>query len=111
MEDASGQLTIVKCKNCQKVYVPPKYMCSECGSPDLEDVSISREGTVYTCTTIEVPPSGFEDQVPYDIALIELPALVMTGRIINSGKKEVKIGDKVSFVKKDKGIYWFKLLS
>ncbi len=108
MENTSSQLTVVKCGQCGKVFVPPRYMCSGCGGEKLEETSISGEGKVYTYTTIRVPPQGFADQVPYDIAIIELPELLLTARMINSGKTELNIGDKVSFVNKDKGIYWFK---
>ena len=110
MENHSTQLIVVECRNCGKFFVPPKYTCPECGGADLVDTAIDGEGKIHTHTTVHAAPLGFEDQVPYDVALIEMPQVILTGRIVNPGGKELKIGDRVSFVNRDHGIYWFKLL-
>jgi uncharacterized OB-fold protein len=102
-------LTVVECKNCGKVLAPPKYMCSECAGGILKNIEIRGEGTVYSFTRIVVPPVGFEEEAPYDVALIELPELILTARILPSDEKEIDIGSPVRFSKKDRDILWFEL--
>jgi len=106
---SESALTVVECKDCGKVLAPPKYMCSECGGSILENIKIGGGGTVYSFTRIVVPPVGFEEEVPYDVALIELPELILTARILPSDEKEIEIGSPVRFSKKDRGILWFEL--
>ena len=110
MENDCTEPMVLKCEHCGKVLVPQKHMCPECGSVNLTDMPIGGDGKVFTHTTIYVAPSWCEGQVPYNVALIELPELILTGRIVNPNAGEIKIDDRVSFFKRDKGIYWFKLL-
>lgn len=102
-------LTVVKCKDCGKVLAAPKYTCAECGSGNLENMQIKGEGTVYSFTRIVVPPAGFEDEAPFDVALIQLPELILTARILPSPGKEINIGSPVRFSKEDRDILWFQL--
>jgi hypothetical protein len=107
----STTLTALKCKKCNTVYIPPKYLCTECAGSELEEVSISGEGKVYTFTTIRVPPTAYKDSPPYDLAIIELEnKLRLTARMMSDEHKEINIGSTVSFVKMDERGNWvFKL--
>jgi scaffold protein (connect acetoacetyl-CoA thiolase and HMG-CoA synthase) len=107
----STQLTALKCKKCNKVYIPPKYLCTECSGGELEEVKISGQGKVYTFTTIRVPPTAYKDSPPYDLGIIELEnGLRLTARMTNGEGKEMKIGSTVSFVQMDERGNWvFKL--
>ena len=111
MESNSNQLLLAKCKSCGRFFVPPVYMCSECGSAELEDVAARGEGKILSYTTIRVPPLGFADQAPYEIGVIALPDKVnLTARIVAHEGKEIRIGEGASFVEKDtSGAYWFKV--
>ena len=105
-----SQLIAVKCKSCGRLSIPPKYLCPECGSNNFTDVALSGEGNILTYTTIRVPPLGFEEQVPYDIAVIQLDeGINLTAQICTQGEERPKIGDKVSFVDKEGGAYRFRL--
>jgi len=105
------QLTAIECVNCGKLYIPPKYMCPECGNSEFKKVALSQKGKVLTYTTIRVPPLGFESQAPYHVGIVELDrGIKLTCRIISPGGKPPDIGDEVSFVKKDNGAYWFEEL-
>lgn len=45
------------------------------------------------------PPDGFEDQVPYILAVVELDeGARLTGQIVDAHKGDVKIGSRVSRV-------------
>jgi len=52
--------------------VPPKLVCRQCASPDLQVVELKGTGKIQTFTTCNVAPEGRENEVPYVILLIEL---------------------------------------
>lgn len=84
-----------KCK-CGALYFPPKEVCSECLSPEQTEFQFSGEGKIVTYTVIHIAQEGFEKQVPYVIAVVELdegPRL--TGQIVDCKLEDVKIGQKV----------------
>jgi len=111
MVDKSDKLVLAKCKKCDSLYIPPVYMCSKCGSTDMDNIISKGEGSILSYTTIRVAPSGFEGQVPYDLGLIGLSeGIHITARIVNPGNKELRIGVRSSFSKKDDfGTYWFTI--
>lgn len=56
-------------------------------------------GKVFTFTEVSAPPEGFEDQVPYILAIIELDeGAKITGQIVDAHKDSVKIGSRVESV-------------
>ena len=65
------RLEAEKC-GCGKINYPPRVVCPECGGRSFETVVMPREGTVVTYTVVRVPPTGFVDQSPLPIAIIEL---------------------------------------
>jgi uncharacterized OB-fold protein len=104
------KLIAVKCDGCGTLYIPPKYLCPDCGGDTFTEVSVRGEGTILTHTTIRVPPLGFEDQAPYDIAVIKLDnGINLTAQIVTQGERHPKIDDRVSFVEKRDGAYRFRL--
>ncbi len=65
----------------------------------MEKVRYSGKGKVYSFTEIKAPSIGFEDQIPYMLAIIELdegPRL--TAQIADCSGCNVKIGDRVEYV-------------
>jgi uncharacterized OB-fold protein len=66
----AGKFLGLKCNKCQAYTVPPRKVCAECGSEDMEVVELSRKGTLRSYTVIHVPAEGFE--APYMVALVEL---------------------------------------
>jgi len=67
-----NKLLGLKCKQCGTVTVPPKMVCRQCTSPDMEVVELSGKGKIQTFTTCNVAPEGRENEVPYIILLVEL---------------------------------------
>ncbi len=98
-----NRLLGLKCNICGAYTVPPKKVCLECASEDLEIVELSGWGQIQTFTVIQVPPEGFE--APYIVGMAELdegPWLV--GNIVGVDPdeatmdligKRVKLGHKV----------------
>lgn len=62
----------LKCKQCGNVNVPPKMVCSQCHSTDMEVVELAGKGKIQTLTTVNVTSEGREGEVPYVIVMVEL---------------------------------------
>jgi len=86
-----------KCENCGKHYFPPRQLCPKCRRKGrMRELQFSGKGKVYSHTTIYAGPSGFEDQVPYVIAMIELEeGARVVGQVVDCKPEDVKIGAKV----------------
>ncbi|MDY6854964.1 MAG: Zn-ribbon domain-containing OB-fold protein [Thermodesulfobacteriota bacterium] len=65
-----GKFLGLKCNKCSAYTVPPKKVCMECTSEDMDIVEIKKKGEVKTFTVIKVAPEGFEP--PYIVAMVEL---------------------------------------
>ncbi|MBD3210683.1 transcriptional regulator [Candidatus Micrarchaeota archaeon] len=89
-----------KCETCGTNYFPKRLVCPKCRRKGkLSEVRFSGKGSVYSFTEISAPPEGFEDQVPYVLAIIELDEGVrLTSQIVDSHKDDVKIGSRVEQV-------------
>lgn len=76
------ELTALRCASCRALAVPPAFVCAKCSGERLEPAPLSGRGRVISWTTIYAPPAGFEDEAPYDVALIALDeGLRITGRL------------------------------
>lgn len=89
-----------KCVSCDTNYFPQRAVCPKCRRKGkLEKTRYCGKGKIYSFTEIRAPSSGFEDQAPYVLAIIELdegPRL--TAQIVDCVHCDVKIGDRVKSV-------------
>jgi hypothetical protein len=109
MGDKGDRLTGFKCETCAKLYIPPVYSCSECGQSKFEKVGLTGKGTIRTYTVIRIPPLGFEDEVPYSLAVVELEEGVnVTARIVENNR-DLKIGATVTYEGEKKGGHYFRM--
>jgi uncharacterized OB-fold protein len=72
-EEVGGKPTLIgsKCRACGQVFFPSKSVCLNCMSEDVETVRLSRDGGLYTYTTVHMPSEHFPP--PYTVGWIELP--------------------------------------
>jgi uncharacterized OB-fold protein len=86
------------CTTCQAKYFPKRNVCPKCRRKGkTEDFTFSGKGKIYSFTQIDVPPAGFEDQVPYVLAIIELDeGARVTGQVVDCRASNVKLGDRVA---------------
>jgi len=88
-----------KCTVCNRVYFPPREVCPYCRRNSfgkMVDVKLKGSGKVVTYTIIHTPPSKFEGQAPYAIAIVELDeGPRITGQIVDCDLDKIKIGMKV----------------
>jgi len=91
-----GKLTTTKCKTCGKLLWPPRIMCPNCFSEDLEWVNLGTEGELYAFTEMKAgAPLGFVEDCPFCIGLVKIGGLLISSRIDGAKFEDLKIGDKV----------------
>jgi len=90
----------VECKTCGSKYFPRRSVCPKCRRRGkISEIQYSGKGKVFSYTEVQSPPDGFEDQVPYILAIIELDeGAKLTGQIVDAHKADVKIGSRVEQV-------------
>ncbi len=91
------RLEAARCTACGKTHYPPRVICSSCRERKFDTVGMPREGTVVTFTTVHVPPKGFTEQSPLEIAIVELKngVRVMVQIADLADSRELRIGDPV----------------
>lgn len=91
-----GRLTTTKCRNCGKLLWPPRIVCSECLSDELEWIDLGTEGELYGFTEVRLgAPLGFIHDIPFCVGLVKICGLLISTRIDDAKYEDLKIGDKV----------------
>lgn len=102
-----------KCKDCGKIHLPPKPICTKCFGKNLEWVELPKRGKLvaFTCIAIgppEMKKEGFDRNNPYCTGVIEiLDGVRIDSRIQGVDPKmpeNIKIGMpmKADFIHKEK---------
>ena len=85
---------IQHCRSCDAHVFYPRALCTECGSPDLEWIVASGDGTVYATSVVRQRPEVGEN---YNIALVDLAeGPRMTTRVVDIAPEDVRIGASVT---------------
>ncbi len=92
-----GHLTTTKCQKCDKLLWPPRIVCPNCLSNELEWVDLGTQGELYAFTEIRLgAPLGFVQDVPFCIGIVKIGGLLISTRIDNAKYDELKIGDNLT---------------
>ena len=87
------------CPHCQTKLFPPRDVCPECGGEAKTPYTFSGKGEIYSYTTLHDAPAGFEEQVPYTVALVKLvEGPMVTAQLTDLGEQAVEIGMPVEMV-------------
>jgi uncharacterized OB-fold protein len=88
------------CSTCSTCYFPPRKICPKCRRKGkIESRRYSGHGKVYSFTCVTAPPEGFELEVPYVLAIVQLEeGPKITAQIVESHDCDVEIGDSVEMV-------------
>ena len=87
------------CPHCEAKLFPPRDVCPECGQDAKTVYAFSGRGEVYSFTTIFDAPAGYEENVPYTVALIKLEeGPLVTAQLTDLGDQPVEIGAPVEMV-------------
>ena len=95
-----GRLMGSACKSCGYTTFPPRADCPECMGDEFTFQEYSGRGKVFTHTHISAAPTGFEDEVPYTVVVVELEE---GGRLLGwAGEtlpwEDLRIGQEVQVV-------------
>lgn len=92
------QLVGEKCPACGHFIFPPRDVCPECTAEAKTLFQFSGKGEVYSFTTIQDAPAGFEEQAPYTLALVKLDEGPMITAQLTDLDGPVEIGMRVEMV-------------
>jgi uncharacterized OB-fold protein len=83
-----------RCKKCGQSFFPPRADCFNCFSAEMEWFEIAGQGRLISYSTLSYAPSGFEQDLPYTVALIQFENNVkLFGRLSKDVRpEEVSIG-------------------
>jgi len=82
-----------RCQACDLDFFPPRRDCCSCQSSDLEWFEVAGNGKLVTYSQLKFGPIGFEDDLPYAIALLDYGSYKVFGRIADGiPMEDVKIG-------------------
>ncbi len=88
-----------RCANCEGVYFPPRQVCPKCRRESvgrMEPAHLDGTGTVVAATVVHQAAPGFEDQVPYALAIIELDeGCRLTSQVTDCEPEKVRPGMRV----------------
>jgi len=66
------ELRIQHCNDCNKFFFYPRIFCPTCLSDNVEWRTVSGKGTLLTYVLSARPAPGFENELPYAIAIVQL---------------------------------------
>ncbi len=75
-----GELRGTKCRQCGEIYFPPSASCIKCLCEDMEWVKIEGTGKLVSFTEVNYGPTGFENDVPYILGLVDFDGVGVFGR-------------------------------
>lgn len=84
-----GNVMATRCRRCGTNYFPPRLDCSKCLGSDVEWFELKGEGRLVTYTVVNYGPTGFENDAPYTLAIVDFNKVRVFGRL----SKSIKEGD------------------
>lgn len=95
-ERGSPRLLANRCTDCDRVFFPRRAFCGKCGSPKLQDVSLSGHGKVYGYSLIDRKPKIAVIDPPYVQAEVAMPEGVHVFTVLDQcAPSDVCIGMEV----------------
>ncbi|MFC1532993.1 Zn-ribbon domain-containing OB-fold protein [Thermodesulfobacteriota bacterium] len=96
---AKGKVSGTRCKECGLIFFPPRADCHQCLSSNMEWFDISGSGKLVTFSKLEYAPVGFENDLPYSIALLDYGDYKVFGRIASDlPEEEIEVGMEMKTV-------------
>ena len=94
-----GKVMGTRCKDCGLVFFPPRADCYKCLASNVEWFEVSGKGKLLTYSELKFAPVGFQDDVPYCIALLDYGKYKIFGRIAGSvPEDEIEVGMEMKTV-------------
>ncbi|MGD8521424.1 MAG: Zn-ribbon domain-containing OB-fold protein [Desulfobacterales bacterium] len=88
-----GRVMGTRCLDCGFNFFPPRSDCYQCLSSNMEWFEITGAGKLVTYSKLEFAPIGFQEDVPYCIALLDYGDFKVFGRISGDvPEEEIEVG-------------------
>ncbi len=86
-----------RCRKCGESFFPPRADCCKCLSDEMEWYEIAGPGQLVSYSTLIYAPTGFEEDLPYTIAVVQFGEdIKVFGRLSKEIKaEEVTVGMKL----------------
>ena len=95
----SGKVMGTRCKDCGLEFFPPRVDCYQCLASNVEWFEVSGSGKLVTYSKLQFAPVGFQDDVPYCIALLDYGEYKVFGRIAKDvPESEIEVGMEMKTV-------------
>ena len=95
---AQGKLMGNRCKSCEEYHIPPRQICSKCGSQQLEWHEFKGEGVLEAVTLNRAPSTPFRGRGPYAVGIVRLdegPSI--SGLLVIENPENIVVGIRVKF--------------
>ena len=76
-----GKVMGTRCLDCGTMFFPPRAQCYKCLTSNMEWFEVSGTGKLITYSKLKYAPIGFEDDLPYYIAVLDYGDYKVFGRI------------------------------
>jgi uncharacterized OB-fold protein len=87
------------CDACGGTIFPPRDVCPYCAEQKQHWTNLSGRGEVYSYTNMFTAPNGFEEYLPYTMALVKLAeGPLVTAQLTDVDTEEVFVGMPVEMV-------------
>jgi uncharacterized OB-fold protein len=94
-----GKLMGTKCKKCGLKFFPPRADCYESLDSDMEWFEVKGTGKLLSYSTLTFAPTGFTQDLPYTIAVLDYGDYKVFGRTDSSiPTKELSVGMEMKAV-------------
>lgn len=85
-----------KCAECGRAFFPKADFCTNCLSKELEEIVLSKKGTLYSYTITRVPVGKFP--IPHAVGMISLPEEVRLTTPLVIGDEDFKVGADMEMI-------------
>lgn len=85
-----------RCPQCGEAFFPKAEFCTRCLNKELEEMPLSKRGTLYSFTITRVPVGRYP--IPHAVGMITLPEKVRLTAPLIIGEKDFKIGEEMEMV-------------
>jgi uncharacterized OB-fold protein len=88
-----GKVMGSRCKECGLVFFPPRADCYKCFSSDMEWFDVTGNGKLMAYSKLKYAPIGFDEDLPYCIAVLDYGDYKIFGRIASDiPDGDIKLG-------------------
>lgn len=92
------------CPHCSAKIFPPRDVCPECSGEAKTEFGFSGRGEIYSFTDIYNAPEGFDETIPYTVAIVKLDeGPMVTAQLTDIGDQKIEIGMPVEMTTRKLG--------